>query len=160
MAAGAIPPPQFFERAVVSARSSGQIRSGLFASGERHCQEHPKTQFRRSCVWTAVAPRPEHLAIGHRRRIFEQMANTSSAKKATRKIARRTIINKSRRTQMRGAVRIVEEAIKTGDRDAALKAMARAEPELMQAAQRNIIHRNNASRKVSRLAHQIAKLAK
>jgi len=46
------------------------------------------------------------------------MANTTSAKKATRKIARRTIINKSRRTQMRGAVRIVEEAIKSGDRDA------------------------------------------
>ena len=88
------------------------------------------------------------------------MANTTSAKKATRKIARRTIINKSRRTQMRGAVRIVEEAIKSGDRDAALKAMTRAEPELMQAAQRNIIHKNNASRKVSRLAHQISKLAK
>jgi small subunit ribosomal protein S20 len=99
-------------------------------------------------------------ATGHRRRIFENMANTTSAKKATRKIARRTIINKSRRTQMRGAVRIVEEAIKSGDRDAALKAMARAEPELMQAAQRNIIHKNNASRKVSRLSHQIAKLAK
>jgi small subunit ribosomal protein S20 len=88
------------------------------------------------------------------------MANTTSAKKATRKIARRTVVNKSRRTQMRSAVRQVEEAIKTGDRDAALKAMANAEPALMRAAQRNIIHRNNASRKVSRLAHQIAKLAK
>ena len=88
------------------------------------------------------------------------MANTTSAKKATRKIARRTIINKSRRTQMRGAVRTVEEAIKSGDREAALKAMKNAEPELMQAAQRNIIHRNNASRKVSRLSHAIAKLAK
>jgi small subunit ribosomal protein S20 len=88
------------------------------------------------------------------------MANTTSAKKATRKIARRTIINKSRRTQMRGAVRTVEEAIKSGDRTAALKAMAQAEPELMQAAQRNIIHKNSASRKVSRLVHQIAKLAK
>ncbi len=87
------------------------------------------------------------------------MANTTSAKKATRKIARRTIINKSRRTQMRGAVRTVEDAIKTGDRNAALEAFKKAEPELMQAAQRNIIHKNNASRKVSRLAHQIAKLA-
>ena len=56
------------------------------------------------------------------------MANTTSAKKATRKIARRTAINKSRRTQMRGAVRTVEEAIKRGDRDAALKAMVNAEP--------------------------------
>ncbi len=88
------------------------------------------------------------------------MANTTSSKKATRKIARRTIINKSRRTQMRGAVRTVEEAIKSGDHDAAQKAMAQAEPELMRAAQRDIIHKNSASRKVSRLVHQIAKLAK
>jgi small subunit ribosomal protein S20 len=88
------------------------------------------------------------------------MANTTSAKKATRKIARRTIINKSRRTQMRGSVRTVEEAIKSGDRETALKAFAIAEPELMQAAQRSIIHKNSASRKVSRLSHQIAKLAK
>ena len=88
------------------------------------------------------------------------MANTTSAKKATRKIARRTIVNKSRRTQMRGAVRSVEEALRNGDREAALKAMAVAEPELMQAAQRSIIHRNSASRKVSRLSRQIARLAK
>lgn len=88
------------------------------------------------------------------------MANTTSAKKATRKIARRTAINKSRRTQMRGAVRRVEDAINRGDRDAAVKAMASAEPELMRAAQRNIVHRNTASRKVSRLTHQIAKLGK
>ena len=88
------------------------------------------------------------------------MANTTSAKKATRKIARRTIVNKSRRTQMRGSVRTVEDAIAKGDRAAALEAMKRAEPELMQAAQRNIIHKNAASRKVSRLTHRIAKLAK
>jgi len=87
------------------------------------------------------------------------MANTSSAKKATRKIARRTVVNKSRRTQMRGAVRRVEEAIKAGDRGAALQAMARAEPALMRAAQRGIVHHNSASRKVSRLSHAIAKLA-
>lgn len=88
------------------------------------------------------------------------MANTTSAKKATRKIARRTAVNKSRRTQMRGSVRTVEEAIASGDRDAALKAFANAEPELMRAAQRNIIHKNTASRKVSRLASRIASLAK
>ncbi|EGP09011.1 30S ribosomal protein S20 [Afipia clevelandensis] len=88
------------------------------------------------------------------------MANTTSAKKATRKIARRTIVNKSRRTQMRGSVRNVEEAIKKGDHTAALEALKKAEPELMKAAQRNIVHKNTASRKVSRLTHQIAKLAK
>lgn len=88
------------------------------------------------------------------------MANTTSAKKATRKIARRTIVNKARRTKLRTAVRSVEEAIKSGDRTAAVTAMKRAEPELMKAAQKNIIHRNNANRKVSRLTHQIAKLGK
>lgn len=88
------------------------------------------------------------------------MANTKSAIKATRKIARRTLVNKSRRTQMRGTVRQVEEAIAKGDRDAALEAMKHAEPKLMQAAQRNILHKNTASRKVSQLARSIAKLAK
>jgi small subunit ribosomal protein S20 len=88
------------------------------------------------------------------------MANTKSAIKATRKIARRTLVNKSRRTQMRGAVRQVEEAIAKGDREAALAAMKLAEPKLMQAAQCSIVHKNAASRKVSRLTHGIAKLAK
>src|SRR5205085_7930487 len=129
------------------------------AGRDRHRQGHPKSRSPRSRSWTP-AFEPDHLALGHRRRIIETMANTTSAKKATRKIARRTAVNKSRRTQMRGAVRVVEEAIKSGDRTAALKAMAQAEPELMRAAQRNIVHKNSASRKVSRLAHQIAKLAK
>ncbi len=88
------------------------------------------------------------------------MANTTSAKKAARKIARRTMINKSRRTQMRNSVRLVEAAIEKGDREAALIALKSAEPELMRAAQSNIVHKNNASRKVSRLTHQIAKPAK
>jgi small subunit ribosomal protein S20 len=86
------------------------------------------------------------------------MANTTSAKKATRKIAARTIVNKSRRTQMRGSIRSVEEAIASGDKEAAIKAMAHAEPALMKAAQRSIVHRNHASRKVSRLTKQISKI--
>jgi small subunit ribosomal protein S20 len=88
------------------------------------------------------------------------MANTKSAKKATRQIARRTVINKARRTRMRGAVRKVEEAISAGDRAAAVAAMAKAEPELVRAARHGIVHRNAARRKVSRLAHRIAKLGK
>jgi small subunit ribosomal protein S20 len=87
------------------------------------------------------------------------MANTTSAKKATRKIARRTEINKSRRTRIRTAVRKVEEAIAAGARGSALAALKQAEPELVRAAQKGVIHRNNASRKISRLTHQIAKLA-
>ena len=88
------------------------------------------------------------------------MANTTSARKATRKIARRTEINKTRRSLLRNSVRKVEEAILSGDRTAASAALKAAEPVIMRAAQRNVVHKNNASRKVSRLAHRIAKLGK
>ena len=88
------------------------------------------------------------------------MANTSSARKATRVIARRTEINKTRRSVLRNSVRKVEEAIRSGDRKAALAAFKTAEPVIMRAAQRGVVHKNNASRKVSRLAHRIAKLGK
>ena len=86
------------------------------------------------------------------------MANTTSAKKATRKIARRTAINKSRRSRMRVYVRKVEEAIASGDSKVAKEALRQAEPEMMRAAQKGVVHKNTASRKVSRLAHEIAKL--
>jgi small subunit ribosomal protein S20 len=88
------------------------------------------------------------------------MANTKSAKKAARQIARRTEINKARRSRLRTAVRKVEEAISSGDRAAAVFAMVRAEPAIIRAGQKGIIHHNAASRKVSRLAHRIAKLGK
>lgn len=88
------------------------------------------------------------------------MANTKSAKKATRQIARRTAVNKARRSRMRSATRKVEEAIASGDRSSALAAMAQAEPALIRAAQKGIVHRNAARRKVSRLAQRIAKLGK
>jgi len=88
------------------------------------------------------------------------MANTKSARKATRVIARRTAVNKARRTLLRSSVRKVEEAIQSGDRKAAMAAFKAAEPVIMRAAQRGIVHKNNASRKVSRLTHRIAKLSK
>ena len=88
------------------------------------------------------------------------MANTKSARKATRQIAKRTEINKGRRTTMRSSVRKVEEAIASGDRAAATTALKSAEPVIMRAAQRGVVHKNNASRKVSRLAHRVAKLGK
>lgn len=88
------------------------------------------------------------------------MANTTSAKKATRKIARRTAVNKSRRTRMRNSVRGVEDAIAAGDKNAALAALKLAEPDLMRAAQKGVVHKNTASRKVSRLAQRIAGLGK
>jgi small subunit ribosomal protein S20 len=151
MAAGAIPPPLFFGRS---------LSSSIIGSGNRHARERSETPAASHPALEQATRLSASKTQASSRKEFETMANTTSAKKATRKIARRTAINKSRRTEMRGAVRTVEEAIKRGDRDAAQKAMAQAEPELMRAAQRNIVHRNNASRKVSRLSHQIAKIAK
>lgn len=88
------------------------------------------------------------------------MANTKSAKKATRKIARRTEVNKARRSRTRGSLRKVEEAIASGDATLAKAALQQAEPEMMRAAQSGVMHKNTASRKVSRLAHRIAQLGK
>ncbi len=88
------------------------------------------------------------------------MANTKSAKKKTRVIARRTEINKNRRSGMRTHVRKVEEAIASGDRTAALAALQSAEPHVMRASQKGLLHKKTASRKISRLTHQIAKIAK
>lgn len=87
------------------------------------------------------------------------MANTVSAKKATRKIARKTAVNKNRRTRMRSCVRTVEEAIAAGDQKSAQDALKAAQPEIMRAAQKGILHANAASRKVSRLAQRIKALA-
>ena len=83
------------------------------------------------------------------------MANTPSAKKAARKIARRTEVNRSRRSRMRTFLRKVEDAITSGDRSAAMEALKAAQPEIVRAANRGIVHKNAASRKVSRLATRI-----
>lgn len=87
------------------------------------------------------------------------MANTPSARKAVRKIARRTAVNRSRRSQMRTYMRKVEEALATGDQAAASEALNNAAPLMMRAAQKGIVHKNTASRKVSRLTKRVRALA-
>lgn len=87
------------------------------------------------------------------------MANTSSAKKATRKIVTRTEVNKARRSRMRTFLRKVEEAIASGNKEEAAAALKVAQPLLQSAASNGIVHRNTASRKVSRLSHRIKALA-
>jgi len=86
------------------------------------------------------------------------MANTKSAKKATRVAARRAEINKNRRSSLRSSVRKVEEALAAGDQAAAQAALALAQPELMRGAQKGVIHKNAASRKVSRLSSRVKAL--
>ena len=87
------------------------------------------------------------------------MANTSSAKKAVRKIERKTAVNRSRRSQMRTFIRKVEEAIASGDAAVAKTALASAEPIMMRAAQKGIVHKNTASRRISRLTARVKSLA-
>ena len=87
------------------------------------------------------------------------MANTSSAKKMVRKIERRTAVNKSRRSRVRTYVRRVEEAIASGSVDAAQAALRDATSELQRAVTNGIMHKNTASRKISRLAGRVKGVA-
>jgi small subunit ribosomal protein S20 len=87
------------------------------------------------------------------------MANTPSAKKAVRKIARRTAINTMRRSRMRTFVRKVEEALASGNVAAATEAFKAAQPEIMRAVTTGVLHANTGSRKVSRLASRLKTLA-
>ena len=83
------------------------------------------------------------------------MANTKSAKKATRQTTRRTVVNKARRSRLKSSVRKVEEAIASGNKQAAAAALKEAEPVIARTAQKGIVHRKMASRKVSRLAKRV-----
>jgi len=83
------------------------------------------------------------------------MARTTSAKKAARQTLRRTEVNKSRRSRLKIYVRKAEEALASGDKGAAKSALAAAEPILARSAQKGIIHKKTAARKVSRLAARL-----
>lgn len=87
------------------------------------------------------------------------MANTTSAKKMVRKIEARTAVNKARRSRMRTFIRKVEAAITKGSAEEAATALKDAEPEIMRAAQKGVLHKKAASRKVSRLAARIRTLS-
>ncbi len=86
------------------------------------------------------------------------MANTTSAKKMVRKIARRTAVNKARRSRVRTFVRKVEEAIAAGDKKAAAEALKAAQPELHRSVTKGVAHKSTVARKLSRLANRIKAL--
>lgn len=86
------------------------------------------------------------------------MANSPQAKKRARQIARRTAVNKSRRSRVRTFIRKVEEAIASGDQAAANAALKVAQPEIMRGATKGVLHANTASRKVARLNSRIRAL--
>jgi small subunit ribosomal protein S20 len=86
------------------------------------------------------------------------MANTPGSKKAIRKIARRTEVNKARRSRVRTYLRKFDEAIEGGDAKVALAAFVEAQSELMRAVGKGVVHKNSGARKVSRLHAQLRKL--
>lgn len=87
------------------------------------------------------------------------MANTSSAKKAMRRSQRSMLINQSRKSRMRRFIRKVEEAIASGDKKVADEALKSAQPEIMRAVSKGVIHKNTGARKISRLSKHVRKLA-
>ena len=87
------------------------------------------------------------------------MANTKSAKKAVRAMARKTAVNKSRRTMVRSHLRQVEDAIAAGDKKKAQEAVKAAEPAMMRAVGRGVFHKNTGARKISRLNKRVKAMA-
>ena len=86
------------------------------------------------------------------------MANTPQAKKRIRRNDRREAINHSRISRIRSFIKDVESAVAAGKKDEAAQALRQAQPELARGVARGVIHRNTASRKISRLAKRAAAL--
>jgi small subunit ribosomal protein S20 len=88
-----------------------------------------------------------------------KMANTEQSKKRARQSEARYAVNKARRSRIRTFLRKVEEAIASGNKDAALAALREAQPELMRGVTKGVVHKNTASRKISRLNSRVKGIA-
>ena len=87
------------------------------------------------------------------------MANSAQAKKRARQIDRRTEVNKARRSRIRTFVRKLEEAITGGNAKEASEALRAVQPEIMRGVSKGIMHKNTASRKMSRLSARVKALS-
>lgn len=83
------------------------------------------------------------------------MANSPQSKKRARQNEKRFAVNKARRSRIRTFLRKVEEAIASGDKEAATLALRTAQPELMRGVTKGVYHKNTASRKMSRLSARV-----
>lgn len=87
------------------------------------------------------------------------MANTPQSKKRARQSEARYAVNKSRRSRIRTFIRKVEEALTTGDKDAAAGALRAAQPEMARGVSKGVLHKNTVARKMSRLSARVNALA-
>ena len=83
------------------------------------------------------------------------MANTAQSKKRARQSEARYAVNKARRSRIRTFLRKVEEALATGNQEAAATALHAAQPELARGVSKGVLHKNTVARKMSRLAHRV-----
>lgn len=86
------------------------------------------------------------------------MANTPQAKKRIRRNARRAEVNGNRIGRIRTLVKKVEAALLAGDKPAATAALSAAQPELAKGVAKGVLHKNTASRKLSRLTKRVVSL--
>jgi len=86
------------------------------------------------------------------------MANTPQSKKRARQNERRYAVNKARRSRIRTFLRKVEEAIASGNQEAAATALRIAQPELSRGVTKGVLHKNTVARKMSRLSARVKAL--
>ncbi len=86
------------------------------------------------------------------------MANHRSAKKRIRQTVRRTAVNRNRISRIRTFVKSVEQAIESGDKEAAATAFQAAQPEIHRGVTKGVLHKNTAARRLSRLSRRIRAL--
>lgn len=86
------------------------------------------------------------------------MANHASSKKRVRRNERRELINKNRRSRIRTFIKKIELALDAGNPEDAQNAFQQAQPEVSRGVSKGIMHKNTASRKMSRLSSRILKL--
>ena len=86
------------------------------------------------------------------------MANTKSAIKTNRRVQRQTIVNKSRKSRFRSAIKKINLLIEKKDKKAALSYLPKLNSELMKVAKTGVIKKQNASRNVSRITKRINSL--
>jgi small subunit ribosomal protein S20 len=86
------------------------------------------------------------------------MANTAQSKKRARQSEARYAVNKARRSRIRTFLRKVEEALASGNQEAAAAALKIAQPELARGVSKGVLHKNTVSRKMSRLSSRVKAL--
>ena len=88
------------------------------------------------------------------------MPNKASAKKRLRQTVKKTTENKNRKTRIKTFVKKVEQAVVKGDQAAANEVFSAAQSEIMRGVTKGVIHKNTASRKISRLNSRVKDLKK